>query len=106
MRRLLIAAVAVAALAASSRALTPAQLTPDESAAYQGLKDDDDAAKTFLDTRGFLRQCRKVANKTLPAAKLPVQPADYDSQYVSDDEQSVVDDAVMKYVSARIGGAG
>lgn len=102
MRNLLIAAIAVLTLTASAHALTPAQLNPDEQKVYQGLKNDAGAAKNYLDTRGFLRECQKVAAGKLAPIKLPRQPGNYDTQYVTDAEQEIVDDAVMKYVSARI----
>jgi hypothetical protein len=102
MRKLLFAAAAILALSASARALTPAQLTPDEQTVYDGLKNDPDAAKNYLATRGFLKLCEQVAARKLAAIKLPRQPANYDTQYVTDEEQAVVDQAVLKYVSARI----
>lgn len=101
MRKLLWAAIAVMTLSASASALTPAELTPAEQKVYQGLKNDPDASKNYLDTRGFLRECRKVADKKLAPIKLPRQPSNYDTQYVTDEEQNIVDDAVIKYISAR-----
>jgi hypothetical protein len=64
-----------------------------------------DAQKSFIDTRGFLRLSQKVMAGELPALELPRQPEDYNTDYVTDAEQKVVDDAVLKCVSARIGGA-
>ena len=52
-----------------------------------------------------MRLCQKVMAGELPALELPRQPEDYNTDYVTDAEQKVVDDAVLKYVSARIGGA-
>jgi hypothetical protein len=109
MRTLLIA-IAVSLIACASAwatapiSLTPAELTSAEAATYRTLKDAD-AQKSFLDTRGFLRLSQKVMAGELPALELPRQPEDYDTDYVTDAEQKIVDDAVLKYVSARIGGA-
>jgi hypothetical protein len=105
MRTFLFAAAAVLALSASARALTPAQLNPDEQKVYEGLKSDPDAARSYLATRGFVKNCQLVAAKKAPAINLPLQPANYDVQYVTDPEQADVDKAVLRYVSAKINSA-
>lgn len=100
MRRLLLAFAVLAVCAGSAKALAPAQLTPDETAVYQGL--DGDAASSYLATRGFLRLCQKVASKSMRSLDLPRKPAGYDAQYLSDEEAAIVKKAVNMYVAARI----
>lgn len=104
MKKLLVLALFGSVLAPRALALDPNQLTADERKQYDALKQDAAAATSYLDTRGFLRQCRKVESNRLDAKSLPIEPADYNKSYVSSAEQKLVDDAIFKSVMATIGG--
>ncbi len=91
-------------LVPSAHALTPEQLNPDEKKQYDQIKSDPAAAKTYLDTRGFFKECLRVKNGQLAAKDLPVQPADYDKADVTTAEQKIVDDAAFQNIMALIGG--
>ena len=95
---------AVLALCASSAgaALTPAQLTSAEKQTYAGLQSDSDAAQRFLITRDYLRQCQKVVNGSLSAAKLEFEPDEFDSTYVNSAEQKIIDRAINLNIAAML----
>ncbi len=96
-------AVAIGLLACSvAYALTPADLTPQEAAVYKTLANDQQAEKSYLVSRDFLRSARAVENKTLPALQMPRQPADYDAKYLSADEQKTVEHAIIMYIAALL----
>ena len=102
MRRLLFVLAAAAFCAAPARALNPNQLTAQERAVYDGLKSDRQAAQQYLDTRDFVKQCQRVVAHSMKALDLPVQPDDFNAQYVSAAEQRTVDKAVDMNVAALI----
>jgi hypothetical protein len=104
MKKMIPPLAALLALAPSVRALTVDQLTPDERTQYESIKDDSTQTKAFLNTRDYIRLCRKVADGTLEAKSLPTEPAEYNKDYASAAEQKIVEDAVFRNIMTIIGG--
>ncbi|MFI5348643.1 MAG: hypothetical protein ACHQ2Z_03795 [Elusimicrobiota bacterium] len=103
MKRPLFLAATVFICAASSWAtLTPAQLTPQERATYNGLASNSDKARSFLATREYVRICQTTTPAN--ASKLPDIPKNYDGTYVTLKEQKIVDDALDMSFAALIDG--
>ncbi len=107
MRSLLVAVMTGLLVCASAWAATPvrplaaSQLTDTERSSFQSLSDKA-AQKAFLITRAYLRICEKVLKHQMPTLDLPVQPDEYDGQYVSPAEQKQVDAAQMAYITALL----
>jgi hypothetical protein len=99
----MILGVALALCASAARAaLTSAQLTSAEKQTYAGLKNDGAAAQSFLITREYLRECRKVVEGSLSPGQLPFEPDGFDPNYVSPAEQKIVDKAINMNIAAML----
>jgi len=83
--------------------LTVDQLSADERAVYATLNEDD--ARRYLFTRGYLRYARLVVSGDLPPLELPPLPAraNWGRHLLSAEEAtSILDVALgMKYVARR-----
>ena len=82
--------------------MKPEQLAARERRAYDGLKGDPEAASRYLTTRDYLRTCRKVVARTLPALDLPDIPEDFDDAYISETEEKLIDKAVNMNLAAIV----
>ena len=104
--RLMVLAVAVLVFSTVAQgaeaAPAPAHLTKQDVVIYQALKSYPDAARSFLDTRVYVRRCESVVHHQLAADKLGVKPDDYNSKYVTGPERKVVVKAVAMSDTALI----
>lgn len=92
-RSLALVLLLAAAAPASAAKLTVAQLSKAEKAQYQTLLGQPDAqelVESFLETRGFLRDCQSVLDRKLPAAQLPFKPERFTDEYVSEAEKKTI----------------
>ncbi len=78
--------------------VSPSALTSEEADYYKTLAADD--ARSFLLTRSFVRLCRQVVDRQLPALQLPDKPVGYDPDYLLPGDEAVVDQATSAALSA------
>src|SRR5258708_20065438 len=88
--------------AVSGASLKP-QVPPDERAVYEEmLKNNPTAAKEYLATREYVSTGRQVVANPKLALALPDEPADFNSRYVTKDEQKIMKEAIQKALTAYI----
>jgi len=102
MKRFWVALVFVLAFPAMSlAALSAPQITNEEHATYEKMMQTDvSAAKSYLDTRNYLSLCRQVVADPNSALQLTPEPDSYSDQYVTSDEQAIVDHAINLNIAA------
>jgi|GEM_PF-4849885 len=100
MKRLLPLVAALLAVSSHAYAYSLSNLTSSERARAAQHNND----QKYIDTYGFLEDCRRAESGALAPISLPVQPQDYDPTIVTAAEQKIVDDAVFKAVLALLGG--
>lgn len=83
--------------------LAVAQLDAAERTTYSTLAPGSHESRQFLYTRGFLRYCRLVTNGFLDPRDLPdvPEPGNWNRQFLSTDERTIVDRAVMRHLTAQ-----
>ncbi|MFI5345065.1 MAG: hypothetical protein ACHQ51_01710 [Elusimicrobiota bacterium] len=97
-----LAALFLTLAASNARALTPAELTPQEQQRYATLKSDKTAADNFMITRDYIRKAKAVVEGKGSAMAFPDQPDEFDSKYLFPGESKVLQKAIQMAISAFI----
>ena len=99
---LILAAVLVSPALCKGDALK-SQIPAAERAVYEAmLKTNRTAAQEYLDTRNYLSLCRQVVANPSRALDLAAQPTTYRPQYVTSEEQKIVDQAIRLNIAAML----
>src|SRR5258708_38872788 len=76
---------------------------PNARAVYEEvLKKTPTAAKEYLATREYVSTGRQVVANPKLAIDLPDEPDDFNSRYVTKDEQKIMKEAIQKALTAYI----
>ncbi len=77
----------------AAQILSSAALSPKELAYYEKLTEPS-LAKSFIDTRSYVRLAQMVASHKMSAPQLPDKPLDFNRSYLLPGEEAVVDQAI------------
>jgi len=83
-----------------SQLISPADFTPQEAAYYAKLTDPD-VAKNFIATRSYVRLCKAVLDKTMPAEQLPDKPMGFSVRYTLPGEVQIINNAIAASIVAQ-----
>lgn len=83
----------------AAQILSPAALSPKELAYYEKLTDPS-AAKSFIDTRSYVRLAQMVVSHKMPAPQLPDKPLNFNRSYLLAGEEAVVNQAISESLAA------
>jgi len=83
----------------AAQMLKPAELTAEELTYYKKLTDPA-KAKSFIETRSYMRLAKNVVAHKMPAAQLPEQPLGFSLSYLLPGEKAVNDEAIKESLAA------
>ena len=101
-----LAALILSLAASGARALTPAELNPQEQQRYAALKSDKAAAESFLVTRDYVRKAKAVVEGKGSAMAFPDEPDQFDAKYLFPGESKTLQKAIQLAISAFIDSRG
>lgn len=83
----------------AAQMVKPADFTAEERDYYRKLAPA--AAESFIATRSYVRLCRQVLGRKLPAIQLPDRPAGFNVKYLLPEDPTVINRAVGEHLAAK-----
>ena len=94
--------VSMLSVAAANAAFVP-QSGPIEQKSYQELvRTDPAAAKSYMDTRNYVRICSQGLEQPTRILEIGIQPDDYNDKYTTPGEAKMVKQAIFLWMKATV----